>query len=115
MSDMSDATKKVLKQQLGSVLTSEKPKPSPKYTPTQVVDTDRYYSDDSWGSTWGGTDYTGDYGGSFGTGSYYDSPDEEYAQQLIEKMEMNPSEIQRVVDQESVTTLVEVITLLLYR
>lgn len=106
MSDMSDATKKVLKQQLGSVLTQEKPKP--KYdTYTNYSSNNSSYDD--WNNS-----YYGDNFGSYSS-SYYDNPDEEYAEDLIKKMEMNPSEIQRVVDEESVSTLVDVITLLLYR
>jgi hypothetical protein len=109
--DMSDATKKVLKQQLGSVLTKEKPKP--KYTPTNNVSSFDRYNDDYYGGSSYGSDF-GSYGGGYG-GSYYDNPDEEYAEELIKKMEMDPSAIVKVVDEESCSTLIDVITILLYR
>ena len=105
-----ESTKEVLRHQLGSLIS--KPTPKPKVS---TYNRDVGYGDNYWSNN-RSSNYQEDYsyldGFTTGDSSIDDAQNAEY---LIQKMELNPEEIQRIASTESVQTLIDIITLLLYR
>lgn len=124
-----DATNKALEQQLGSLISKKEEKPKPvstykpyvPYTPYRAPDPyvppsnygnsseDDHYLDDSLGSY---GDYR-DYGTSSDSSEEVDDMDS--AEYIIQQMEMYPDKVRQYAANESVQTIADIITVLLYR
>jgi hypothetical protein len=107
----SDGTKRVLEQQLGSVLTQDRTKKTQTQNTYSSSYPTREYTPNC---DWGGYSEVDEYYPNLSSNGY-EYIDERYAESVIRKMENDPSTIQSVVDYESVDTLVDILTLLLNR